>query len=123
VQSLEDRIRVAKAYDYTKDYDFDQYVDAKDGLNNWCVGEIKDINRQEQTMKVHFEGWGNRYDEVSLRELLTLADHEAELSESHPLQETHLRVHRPEEERFQVILDKLHNAGPVPKGRTKSDRH
>lgn len=62
--SLEERVAQAKQFDYTKHLDYDMYVDAKDGLNNWCVGEIVDVNKQEQTVKVHFEGWGQRYDEV-----------------------------------------------------------
>ena len=42
------------------------FVDAKDSVNNWCVGQIVEENVDQGTVKVHFEGWSDRHD-VTLR--------------------------------------------------------
>ena len=43
----------------------DVHVDAKDSVNNWCVGKIIDYNPESFKLTVHFDGWSQRYDEVS----------------------------------------------------------
>ena len=45
--SLDERVSLAKKYEISKDFDYDTYIDAKDGLNNWCVGEIMEVNKQD----------------------------------------------------------------------------
>ena len=40
------------------------YVDAKDTVNNWCVGQVVEENIDAGTVKVHFEGWSDRHDAV-----------------------------------------------------------
>ena len=40
------------------------YIDAKDTLNKWCVAQIVDVDDIHNTVKLHFEGWAARYDEV-----------------------------------------------------------
>lgn len=36
-------------------------MDARDQVNNWCVGQIIDINSETQTVTVHFDGWSDKY--------------------------------------------------------------
>lgn len=38
------------------------YVDAKDSVNNWCVGQIKNVNPAEKTILITFDGWSDKYD-------------------------------------------------------------
>jgi hypothetical protein len=38
------------------------FIDAMDDVKNWCVGEI--IERIDDKLKVHFEGWSNKFDET-----------------------------------------------------------
>ena len=38
------------------------YIDAKDTVNNWCVGQVIEENVDQGTIKVHFEGWSERHD-------------------------------------------------------------
>ena len=40
------------------------YVDAKDQVNNWCVGQITEEFVDNGTVKVHFEGWSDRHDVI-----------------------------------------------------------
>jgi len=42
----------------------DTYVDAKDQVNNWCVAQVKDVDYEQKTVKLSFEGWSPRYDVV-----------------------------------------------------------
>jgi len=41
-------------------YKIGNYCDALDETKNWCVGEI--IDRQNDQLKVHFEGWSSKHD-------------------------------------------------------------
>ena len=40
----------------------DTYIDAKDTVNNWCVAIVKNINHEEKSLKIGFEGWSSKYD-------------------------------------------------------------
>jgi len=40
------------------------FVDAKDSVNNWCVGQIVEENVDHGTVKVRFEGWSDKHDVV-----------------------------------------------------------
>ena len=38
--------------------------DAQDTVHNWCLSEIVGVNGRE--INVHFDGWPDRWDEVSV---------------------------------------------------------
>jgi len=64
------RFNQAKNFSFSKqpevgEFDYlavDTYVDAKDSVNNWCVAIVKNINHEEKTVKLGFEGWSSKYD-------------------------------------------------------------
>lgn len=56
---------LAKNYIAWTHYLPDTYIDAKDTVNHWCVGQIVDVDDVKNQVKVHFEGWSTRYDEVN----------------------------------------------------------
>ena len=62
---MENKFLLAKNYNPFPDYKLSNYIDAKDTVNHWCVGQIVDIDEEKNLVKVHFEGWSSRYDEVS----------------------------------------------------------
>lgn len=41
-------------------YKVGNYCDALDETKNWCVGEV--VDRQNDQIKVHFEGWSSKHD-------------------------------------------------------------
>lgn len=41
-----------------------RYIDARDSVNAWCLGEIVEVT--ENSIKVHFDGWSARWDTVKL---------------------------------------------------------
>jgi hypothetical protein len=43
-------------------YQKGEFVDAQDDTKNWLVGEI--VERSDDKIKVHFEGWSSKYDET-----------------------------------------------------------
>ena len=116
---MEESINKAKNYDAGQEYYLHAYVDCKDTVNNWCVGQIVDYNENNGMIKVHFEGWTPRYDEVSSNhtpwcQLLTFTIEcdEKEFLEDRTLQALHRRIHRAEEERVQRLQDQLHVPQP-----------
>ena len=62
---MENKFLQAKNYNPLPDYQLNAFIDAKDTVNHWCVGQIVDIDEEKNMLKVHFEGWSARYDEVS----------------------------------------------------------
>lgn len=64
------RFKLAKQYSLVRlpeinEIDYlavDTYVDAKDSVNNWCVAIVKNINYEEKTVRLGFEGWSSKYD-------------------------------------------------------------
>ncbi len=62
---MENKFLQAKNYNPFPDYKLSNYIDAKDTLNEWCVGQIVDTDEKKNLFKVHFEGWSSRHDEVS----------------------------------------------------------
>jgi hypothetical protein len=40
------------------------YIDVLDTTNKWAVAKIDAIDNKENMIKIHFEGWSGRYDEV-----------------------------------------------------------
>src|SRR5690242_16964625 len=43
-------------------YQKGEYCDAQDDTKSWLVGEI--VERTDDKIKVHFEGWSSKYDET-----------------------------------------------------------
>lgn len=41
-------------------YKIGNYCDALDETKNWCVGEV--LDRQNDQLKIHFEGWSSKHD-------------------------------------------------------------
>lgn len=39
------------------------YIDAKDSMSNWCVANIIEVCNDDDTIRVKFDGWGNRWNE------------------------------------------------------------
>jgi len=63
---MEESIRKARDYDFTSDLALNHFIDAKDTVNNWCVAIVTDILPETQQIKISFEGWSAKYDEVSI---------------------------------------------------------
>ena len=40
------------------------FVDAKDSVNNWCVAQIQEYPDDTGYVKLHFEGWSERHDVI-----------------------------------------------------------
>ncbi len=54
-------------------YKIGNYCDALDETKNWCVGEV--IDRQNDQLKVHFEGWSSKHDIPVLLGKVKKTDH------------------------------------------------
>lgn len=54
----------AKDYDHTQEYKHDLYVDAKDSVGKWCVGQIVELDEDKNIARVHYDGWPLKYDEM-----------------------------------------------------------
>lgn len=54
--------KLAEEYDFTKDLDVGSWLDIKDTTGNWCLTQI--IKKVGDIIRVHYEGWGDKYDEV-----------------------------------------------------------
>ena len=39
------------------------YIDAMDEAKTWCIAEV--VVRKGNFVKVHYEGWSSKYDEVN----------------------------------------------------------
>ena len=111
---MENKLQLAKSYNFLSDLSINNYVDCKDTVNHWCVGEICDIDNEKNQIKVHFEGWTPRYDEVmpllnigvTLKYGYGIVDKE-ELIENSSFQETHRGLYRAEERSVQTVQDQL----------------
>jgi len=42
------------------------YIDAQDSVNNWCVGQVIEVSKQTQSIKVKFDGWSSKWNEPYL---------------------------------------------------------
>ena len=56
-------IQHSKDYDHTQEYQFDLYVDAKDSVGKWCVGQIVELDESRSVARVHYDGWSEKHDE------------------------------------------------------------
>lgn len=50
--------------DVYEEWDF---LDAKDNMGDWRVGIIVEKNERTKQMKVRFDGWPSKYDEVGIQ--------------------------------------------------------
>jgi len=41
------------------------YLDAKDSVNSWCMAQIIERCDSDNTLKINFDGWSHRWDEVT----------------------------------------------------------
>jgi hypothetical protein len=88
----------------------DLFLDAKDSVNNWCVARIIDHDLQNYKIKIHFDGWSPRYDEVSFFFLFNQnldADSKNKFQQNWALQKVHARLHWAEECSSQRIHSEL----------------
>jgi hypothetical protein len=46
-------------------YQKNTYVDCKDSVNAWCVARILERCDDDFTLKINFDGWSHKWDEVS----------------------------------------------------------
>lgn len=53
----------ANDYDHMQEYQFGQYVDARDSVGKWCAGQIVEYDEDKKLVRVHFDGWSEKYDE------------------------------------------------------------
>ncbi len=64
------RFLLAKNFQFYRTVEFgeldylavDTFLDAKDTVNNWCVGQVKNVNPAERTVIIAFDGWSSKYD-------------------------------------------------------------
>ncbi len=61
---VETKFKEAKNYNFLAELELNMFIDAKDTVNHWCVAQICDIDDEKNQIKIHFEGWTPRYDEV-----------------------------------------------------------
>ncbi len=54
-----------KKYDPIDDYQENYYLDCKDSVNAWCLARIIERCDHDQTLKINFDGWSHKWDEVS----------------------------------------------------------
>lgn len=51
-------------------YNFSEYlvkgafIDAKDSVGSWCLAQIVERDDSDDTIKVNFDGWSHKWDEV-----------------------------------------------------------
>jgi len=109
---MESRQAQAKSYNFLVDLQIGHYIDAKDTVNHWCVAEVCDIDNDKNMIKIHFEGWTNRYDEVCPSGIASncLVGVEEEFLEVGSLPTAHGRLHGSKEDSFQRLQNQLHAA-------------
>ena len=61
---LEKKLEVLKKYNQVEFFEEGRFIDAQDSVNAWCLGEIVSID--QKNLNIHFDGWSNRWDVVSI---------------------------------------------------------
>ena len=72
-QETPNRIELARNFSlaaYPDALKENNFVDAKDEVNNWCVAQIYDQDIDHGMVKLMFEGWSRKYD-VAIRKTST----------------------------------------------------
>ena len=64
-----------KKYDPLEYYVKDAYIDAKDSMNNWCHGQIIERCNDDLTLRINFDGWSHKWDEVRFTSSLKILKH------------------------------------------------
>jgi hypothetical protein len=63
-----------KKYDITDDLLEGSYIDAKDSVQSWCLAQIIERCDSDSTIKINFDGWSHKWDEVvALKIFITLS--------------------------------------------------
>lgn len=65
---------VKKKYDIVDTFIKGNHLDAKDTVNNWCVAQIIDVSKDDSMIKLRFDGWSSKWDEVMTRSPDFLSD-------------------------------------------------
>lgn len=47
---------------WLSDYREGCFIDSKDTMNTWCVGKIINIDKEQKTIKIRYEGWSDKWD-------------------------------------------------------------
>ncbi len=58
-------VTAAKKYDWTADIKRTKYIDLKDSRGVWSVGFIDEIRHANNSLSVRYDGWFDKYKEVS----------------------------------------------------------
>jgi len=61
--SLLDAKKAKKKLEMKNYFSKGTYVDAKDSMSNWCVGQIIDLSTESDFIKVRFDGWSSKWNE------------------------------------------------------------
>ncbi len=56
--------KTKKKYDPIDYYVENSFIDCKDSVNSWCLARIIERDDRDSTLKVNFDGWSHRWDEV-----------------------------------------------------------
>jgi len=64
VDTQQKREKPKKKYEPIDFYLKDTFVDCKDSVNNWCLGRVLERCEDDHTLKVNFDGWSHKWDEV-----------------------------------------------------------
>jgi hypothetical protein len=51
-------------HDPIANFKIGSYIDAKDSVNNWCVGVVTDIDSTK--VSVRFDGWSTKWNDTHL---------------------------------------------------------
>ena len=63
--TFEEKLVVLKEYSYYKDFKLGMWIDAQDSISCWCQAKVVQV--YDYRVKVHFDGWPEKWDEVSRR--------------------------------------------------------
>ena len=54
----------ANSYELNDYLQVGSFIDCKDTVNNWWVAKIVDNEQDKEEVNIHFDGWGQKYDET-----------------------------------------------------------
>lgn len=60
------QVKPKKKYDPIDYYLENTYIDCKDSINSWCVAQIIERCDNDQTLRINFDGWSHKWDEVTI---------------------------------------------------------
>lgn len=61
---LDKKLDFLKKCNYYDFYQEGRFIDSQDTVNSWCLARVNQIDGK--MLSVHFDGWSNRWDVVSL---------------------------------------------------------